>query len=216
MIDLRTVLGTALLMLALTLSTWAQDGLYGPTESDDAMVRVVHAVEDSSLLPVDLGATSFGRVGFGDVTPYRPVFPGMFVLRAEGREFSFNPKSGSYYSLVYGPEGFLLLEDEIHYDPARAQVALYNLTEFDSLRLEAFSRNNPDQRTAVVAAVPAGGADRRVLNPAPVSFAVVADGNDLAAFESIPLSRGGSVSVLVMGSSEAVHVVIAEASVAFD
>jgi hypothetical protein len=216
MIDCRRVLGIAVLMFALTLSTAAQDGLYGPSDSDDALVRVIHAVENSSLLPVDLGATSFGRVGFGDVTPYRPVFPGMFVLRAEGREFSFNPRSGSYYSLIYGPQGFLLIEDEIHDDPARAQLVLYNLAQLTSVSLEAFAQESPDQRTPIVAGVPSGSARGRVLNPVPVSFAVSAGDDELTTIDTLPLSRGGSVSVLVMGSPEAPRVVVAEASVAFD
>ncbi|MFP4431062.1 MAG: alginate O-acetyltransferase AlgF [Spirochaetota bacterium] len=193
----------------------AQDGLYGPTDSDDAFVRVVHAVPGSSLVPVDLGATSYGRVGYGDVTPYRPVFPGMFVLRAEGREFSFAPRSGNYYTLVYGTEGFQLIEDEIHTDPARAQLVLYNLQETGSLTLGAFPPSAPENRTPVVSGVRPGGAGREVINPVDTGF-VVTGPEDLATFDSLPLSRGASVSVLVMGSGEAVEVVVAEASVASD
>lgn len=216
MTDARRVLGIAILMIALTVPAWTQDGLYGPTDSDDAMVRVIHAVQDSSLLPVDLGATSFGRLGFGDVTPYRPVFPGMFVLRAEGREFSFNPKSGSYYSLIYGADGFILIEDAIHDDPARAQLVLYNLTQYESLSLEAFPRDNPEQRTPVLPGVASGAADRRILNPVPVSFAVTTGSEEITTIDALPLTRGGSVSVLVMGRSGVPEVVITEASVAFD
>lgn len=195
---------------------YAQDGLYGPTNSDDAFVRVVHAVPGSSLLPVDLGATSYGRVGYGDVTPYRPVFPGMFVLRAEGREFSFTPRSGSYYTLVYGSGGFLLIEDEIHTDPARTQLVLYNLRESGRLNLGAFSPSAPENRTPVVSGVQPGRAGRQVINPVAAGFVVTGSGDDIATFDSLPLSRGASVSVMVMGPAEAVEVLVAEASVSFD
>jgi hypothetical protein len=194
----------------------AQDGLYGPTDSDDAFVRVVHAVAASSLLPVDLGATSYGRVGYGDVTPYRPVFPGMFVLRAEGREFSFAPRSGNYYTLVYGTDGFQLIEDEIHTDPARSQLVLYNLRERGILTLAAFPPSAPENRTPVVSDVGPGSSGREVINPVSAGFVVTGPAEDIATIESLPLSRGASVSVLVMGSGEAVEVVVTEASVAFD
>lgn len=216
---MKTIRGPIVALILTVLAgsfAYAQDGLYGPSDSDDAFVRVVHAVPGSSLVPVDLGATSYGRVGYGDVTPYRPVFPGMFVLRAEGREFSFSPRSGSYYTLVYGTEGFLLIEDEIHTDPARTQLVLYNLWETGSLTLGAFPPSAPENRTPVVSGVRPGRAGREVINPVPAGFAVIGPEDVIATLDALPLSRGASVSVLVMGSGEAIEVVVAEASVAFD
>lgn len=207
----------ALLFAVLFGSTaLSQDGLYGPTDSDDAFVRVVHAVPGSTLVPVDLGATSYGRVGYGDVTPYRPVFPGMFVLRAESREFSFAPRSGNYYTLVYGTDGFMLIEDEIHTDPARSQLVLYNLREAGTLGLEAFSLSAPERRTPVVTGVVPKSAGREVINPVDAGFVLTGPEGDLATVDTLPLSRGASVGVLVMGASDAVEVIVAEASVAFD
>ncbi len=216
---MRTIRGSIIVFLLAVLfgsNALAQDGLYGPTDSDDAFVRVVHAVPGSALVPVDLGATTYGRVGYGDVTPYRPVFPGMFVLRAEDREFSFVPRSGSYYTLVYGAEGFMVIEDEIHTDPARSQLVLYNLRDAGSLTLGAFSPSSPENQTPVVSNVQPRSADREVINPVAAGFIVAGPEGAIATFESLPLSRGASVSVLVMGSGEATEVAVVEASVVFD
>ncbi len=219
----KGTLGVAPIMLWLTVLGFlatgglaAQDGLYGPQDSDDALVRVIHAAPGAGRLPIDLGAASYGTIGYGTITPYRPVFPGMFVLRAEGREFSFSPRTGRYYSLVFGPAGFYLLEDTTHDDPARSQVAVYNLADTGAISLHAYSPESPDQSVPVVSGVEPETNAAAAVNPVGVSFRVRSEKAPVDDVGAVSLRRGASFSVIVMGGGDAIDVFLVEASVAYD
>ncbi|MEX2444359.1 MAG: alginate O-acetyltransferase AlgF [Alkalispirochaeta sp.] len=121
-----TLAGAAL----CALPVFGQDGLYAPSVPDDAaLVRVVnlHSRDESPRL--DLGRERFAALPAGEVGAYRPVPPGIYILGGAGG-VEFTPESGQFYSIVADRDKELrVVTDEVHADPARAQLVLYNFSD---------------------------------------------------------------------------------------
>ena len=185
----------------------AADTLYGAEAPKDvAFVRVVRLTDGAG--PLDVGSQRFAP-GPGDVTPYRPVLPDIYLIRSGGREVELIPKVRRYYTLTLTPEGIRIFEDVEHTDPARAQLVLYNL-----LPSERVDLRTADGRTSVIAGVGPGLAGRVNVNAVPVTLGVFGSAGPLAVVGDPGLSRGGSFSVFVFGSGSAPQVFCAQAELA--
>ncbi len=68
---------TVILVISAAAFVHAQSrSVYGPqVPGDVAFVRVVNAIAVKNPVQVDLGATRYDKLGFAEVSPYRPVVP---------------------------------------------------------------------------------------------------------------------------------------------
>jgi alginate O-acetyltransferase complex protein AlgF len=185
------------------------DTLYGTqAPKDAAFVRVFRAVEGGEAL--EIGARRFAPPR-GGVTPYRPVLPDIYLLRAGGRELELIPKIRRYYTLVLTAEGLRVFEDVEHTDPARAQLVLYNLLPGEPVELKT-----ADGRTPVIAAVAPGQAGRVSVNPVPVQLAAFGAGGAAVVLGDPGLRRGASYSVFVFPGGSGPQALCAKAELAKD
>ena len=193
------------LLGAGTFST--ADTLYGTqAPKDAAFVRVLRAAGGGEA--VELGAKRFDPA-LGEVTPYRPVVPDIYLLSAGGQETELIAKAKHYYTVALTPQGFQLFEDVEHTDPARAQLVLYNLLAQGRVELKASEGN-----VSVIPAVAASTAGRVNVNAVPVQFAVYLDSKPLATLGDTSLRRGASYSVFVYRRGSAPQVLWAKAELA--
>jgi hypothetical protein len=184
----RGILPAILLCLLSALA--GADTLYGTqAPKDAAFVRVFRAVEGGG--PVEVGARRFDPPR-GGVTPYRPVLPDIYLVRAGGQELELIPRVRRYYTLALTAEGLSVFEDVEHTDPARAQLVLYDLLPGQKVELKT-----EDGLTVVVAAVGPGEAGRVNVNPVPVRLGVFGRTGPLLAIGDPGLRRGASYSVFV-------------------
>lgn len=206
----RVVVSLAALWLAGVAP--AQEGLYGPPAGEGtAMVRLLNASPAGGPLEVDLGAVRYGPLEFTQVSPYRPLFPDAYLIRAAGREQMLEPRPGAYYTVVVAPDAIRVLEDPAHRDPARAQLFLYNLTSLPEVDLLT-----ADGKVRVISGVAPGGSAQVAVNPVPVELAVFRDGILLEKVGDLGLQRGQSYSVFVIGKPSGPAVLSARASVAME
>jgi alginate O-acetyltransferase complex protein AlgF len=168
-----------------------------------AFVRVVNATAGKTPIQVDLGATRYDKLGFAEVSPYRPIVPDIYQIRAADHEEEIIPKIGLYYTVVCAPKGIYITEDLPHTDPARAQLFLYNFSSFPRVDLKT-----ADGKTSVISAVAPHQYEQVVVNAISVSFAVFSGGTRLGEVGDLDLERGSSFSVFVL-DGEAFAIVFA-------
>jgi alginate O-acetyltransferase complex protein AlgF len=185
------------------------DTLYGTqAPKDAAFVRVFRAVDGSG--PLEVGARRFDPPR-GGVTPYRPVLPDIYLLRAGGEELELIPRVRRYYTLALTAEGLRVFEDVEHDDPARAQLVLYNLLPQARVELKT-----ADGRSSVIAAVGPGQAGRVNVNPIAVQLGVFGTDGLRAALGDPGLRRGASYSVFVFPGGSGLKAVCLKAELAQD
>ncbi len=185
------------------------DTLYGTqAPKDAAFVRVFRAVEGGG--PLEVGARRFDPPR-GGVTPYRPVLPDIYLVRAGGQELELIPRVRRYYTLVLTAEGPRVFEDVEHTDPARAQLVLYNLLPRERVELKT-----ADGLTPVIAAVGPGEAGRVIVNPVPVQLGVFGAAGPAVTLGDPGLRRGASYSVFVFPGGSGPQALCARAELAQD
>ncbi len=185
------------------------DTLYGTqAPKDAAFVRVFRAVEGAG--PLEVGARSFAPPP-GGVTPYRPVLPDIYLVRAGDQELELIPQVKRYYTLALTAEGLRVFEDVEHTDPARAQLVLYNLLPKGKVELKT-----ADGRTPVIGAVGPGEAGRVNVNPVTVELGVFGAGGPALLLGDPGLRRGASYSVFVFQGGSGPRGVLAKAELAQD
>ena len=193
-------------LLGAAISAGA-DTLYGTQAPQDAaFVRVFRAAGGRG--PLEVGARRFDPPP-GEVTPYRPVLPDIYLLRSGSQELELIPKVRRYYTLALTAQGLSVFEDVEHTDAARAQLALYNLLPREQVELKT-----ADGRTLVIAAVGPGEAGRVNVNAVPVQLRVYAASGALATIGDPGLKRGASYSVFVFQGGSAPEVLCAKAELA--
>jgi hypothetical protein len=170
----------------------AQDGLYAPSvPTDAALVRVVNLQTSKPAPRVDIGPLRFARVAAGEVTPYRPAPPGVYVVGGRAAGVEFLPEPGKFYSIVADSDGALtVVEDEAHRDPARAQIVLFNFRD------ETVSLASVEPAAAIFPAVPPGGSRTIAVNAISVELTVEERGDELFR-RRLQLERGESYGIFV-------------------
>jgi alginate O-acetyltransferase complex protein AlgF len=204
----RILIAVTLCLLGVSLCARAPaDSLYGAeAPKDAAFVRFFRAAGGGG--PVELGAKRFDPA-VGEVTPYRPVLPDIYLLRSGGQETEIIPKVGHYYTLVVAAEGIRIFEDVEHTDPARAQLVLYNLLPSERVELKT-----ADGRTSVIAGVGPGEAGRVNVNAIPVKLGVFGSAGPLGMLGDPGLQRGASYSAFVFETGSSPRIVWAKAELA--
>ena len=189
---LRFLLWTTILVSVSVAVAVAQDGLYAPqVPGDAALVRVVNLRADGAPSRIDIGAVRFPPLEPGEITPYRSVPAGVYMVGGRAAGITFSPQQGSFVTVVVTPDGSLrLVTDEAHRDPARAQLVFYN---FGTGVASLVSR---DPAAAIFSEVPAGEVRTRAVNAISVDLAV--DSGDRERYRgALELERGESYSVFV-------------------
>jgi alginate O-acetyltransferase complex protein AlgF len=196
----------AILLILLGAGVFA-DTLYGTqAPKDSAFVRFFRGIDGGGAL--DVGGRHLDPTA-GEVTPYRPVPPDIYLLQAGAQEIELIPKTGRYYTVALVTAGLLVIEDVEHTDPARAQLVLYNLLPGGQAELKT-----ADGRTGVIPAVGPGEAGRVNVNAVSVQLGVFGGSGPLALLGDLGLRRGASYSIFVFQKGSAAQVVWARAELA--
>ena len=200
-------------------SLLAQTGnLYGSGTSDSTvLVRLINAQESRSAV-LRLGQARLEAPAPGSMTSYHAIAADIYILRYEGTSREFIPRRGMLYTLVAaGSRGLLILEDEAHNDPARAQIYAYNMS-FDSTGLSAagVSIKTADGQLEVFKTLVPGSSSFRAVNAVRVQLAVFkSDGRRVSTPFELNLARGSSTTVLLLpGAGEVVEVFTVLADIA--
>lgn len=186
-----------MLLSLLSLASTQGNGLYGPDmPTDVAFVRIIHADASIGEVETQIGPTTSARLAPLELTDYYPVAEGPLEISIGEDRLEFEALLGGFYSAVWFAGDWLLLEDEPHTDPARAQLALYNLSSLDTLDLKT-----ADADTDVITGVASGSSGQVVVNVAEVDFGVFYQGELQATIEEPTLARGEAYSIIVFGQA---------------
>ncbi len=176
-------------MIAVSAIAVAQEGLYAPALPEDAALVRVANLSGTDVNVLDIGPLRYAVPGPGTVGPYRTVRPGIFIVGLRDRTVLFSPEPRSFTTVVLTPDGgTVALVDQVHTDPARAQLVFYNFSgrpmSFESL-----------QPAAVFAPVVASGDTYTVVVNA-IAVTIAAKTDDVVyVSEEVTLSRGSSFSL---------------------
>ena len=203
------VLATSIVLFVPFFAFSGQGSVYGPSApGDSAFVRVVNAAPGAQSLVVSLGATRFDALKYAEVSPYRPVIPDIYLVRAFGNQMELVAKTKTYFTIVCTSKSILILEDATHVDPARAQIFLYNLSSVPSLDLKS-----SDGKTILIAGVKSGSSSVKVVNAVAASLAVFAGSSRVKQLGDLGLARGSSFSVFAFGDAASPTVLVVKAEV---
>lgn len=180
----------AALVLVAPLATAQTRSVYGSgVDEDAALVRFVNA-GSSDAGSKRLGAQVFAAGARGSATPYKPVYPDVYVFEAGGRNFEFLPESGAFYTIALVEGGAVVFRDEKHADPAKAQLYFYQLGPGSGASLMT-----ADGKVAVTPSLAYGRSAQVAVNAVAARLAVFA-GPDRASGElAVSLERGASFAV---------------------
>lgn len=191
---------TGILLPMVSSEVAAQDGLYAPSVPEDAaLVRVVNLQSSSPSPRIDTGPVRFPPVSAGEITPYRPVPPGVYIIGGRAAGITFSPKPATFVTIAVLPDGTLeLIEDTPHRDPARAQLVLVNRGDTPATLLSR------DPAATIIADVPDGNEGVRAVNALAIELAVEA-GGDVVFSQPLTLARGESYTVFVTPDGAVLH-----------
>ncbi len=200
----------ALWLSALPVVGQSQTGVYGPAAPENAgFVRVFNGDPsrgEAAELPV--GPRRFGPIALGEVTAYRPIRGGVFLLRSGGGEAELIVRPDAYTTVLLGSEEITVISDERHEDPARAQLVLYNGADAGGVDLVVLPDGAPVFRD-----VPAGASRARAVNAVTVQLGLRAEDGAAVDLGPLDLTRGDSFGVFVVSEERGIAARIHEARV---
>lgn len=200
----------ALAVMAFSFPAMAQDeALYDPVAPEgSAFVRFINDGDKAEALKPAIGGKTYKETPFGEAGPYVPVKGGEAAdLSLGGATAKETLEKGAYYTVLLKGGALSVLKDEALANPAKAEIAFYNLTGKDGLALKT-----ADGKTEVVAPVASGKAGYREINGVTVPVAVYS-GADKAAELAAPLDlkRGEATTVIVRETDKGLEAVAAQA-----
>lgn len=199
----------ALALPALPAAAQPDTGVYGPAAPENAgFVRVFNGDASREAVELPIGPRRYGPVAFGEVTAYRPIRGGVFLLRSGGGEAELIVRPDAYTTILLGPGEVTVISDERHDDPARAQLVLYNAAGDGGVDLVVLPDGAPVFRD-----VPAGEARARAVNAVTVELGLRAGGGAEVDLEPIDLTRGDSFGVFAVSDGRGIAARIHEARV---
>jgi hypothetical protein len=195
-----TSIATGVLLSLLPVAIAAQEGLYAPAVPEDAaLVRLVNLQSSSPSPRIDAGPVRFTPIPAGEITPYRPVPPGVYLIGGRAGGIPFSPKPATFVTIAVLPGGTLeLIEDTPHRDPARAQLVLVNRADAPASLLSR------DPVATILADIPGGGQGVRAVNALTIELAV-AVGETVVFNRPVSLERGESYTAFVTGDGAVLH-----------
>ncbi len=182
----------AVMVIGVLLSSLAQDDLYGPSAPPDAgWVRALNA-EASGGLGIRIANGPLESVAFGDATPYHAIAPGDVRIDIGGDVTTVEVEAGTFVTVVATVDGPLVIEDTPLIDVSRGLLALYNLTQIESLELLVV-----DGPSVVSGVVPWSQAAVAVAE-AEVALEVRAGDEVIGSLDARTFDRGVAHSIIVL------------------
>jgi hypothetical protein len=188
----------ALALSALPAAGQPDTGVYGPAAPENAgFVRVFNGDPSREAVELPIGPRRYGPIAFGEVTAYRPIRGGVFLLQSGGGEAELIVRPDTYTTILLGPGEVTVVSDDRHEDPARAQLVLYNVAGAGGVDLVVLPGGAP-----VFQDVPAGGSRARAVNAVPVELGLRGEGDTGVDLEPVDLTRGDSFGVFVVSDGD--------------
>ena len=185
------LLRTLLMLLLCAGAALAQGGLYGDGVPEDvAFVRFIHA-EDADAIDFAIAGVPFATLEPNTASAYYTLAEGEHTVVATGRELAFTATPGAFYTVAVAGGELVLFEDAVLGDPARALLALYNLS---NANVDLMTAGGETEVLMDIAPLTAASVE---VNPADVVLAVYRDGEVFAELEGLTLERGEAYSVIV-------------------
>jgi hypothetical protein len=203
-----------LLSAVLAVSAAAQEApdVYGPPAPQNAgFVRVVNAGVPGEALSVDVGPQSYGPLAFGDVSAYRPVESGIYLVQVGDARGEVIVRPEGYRTIALTNGEVEVIADTRHEDPARAQLVLYNFLDTGPAELLVAADETP-----VIEDVGPGAAKSRAVNAVTLVFAVRTPAGARMSAGEIELTRGDSFGVFLAPGPNAPAVFSERAGVELD
>jgi len=190
----RAALAAALVLAAAPAMAQSRSIYGGGVDADAALVRLVDAGAPGEV-ELWLGAETLKAGALGEATPYRAVVADVYMLGYLGKRYEFMPEPGSLYTVAATAGGLVVLEDERHDDPARAQLYFYNLGAAPA------ELRTADGSVLVAGPCAPGGSAQVAVNPVQVGLAAYSGGAKAGEPLRLRLERGASYSVFVYPGS---------------
>ncbi len=204
----RKIIISAFLLLAVMVTIESQS-LYGSGISpENALVRVIFA-ETEAALNLEIGNSNFSSTSITDSSKYHQVSPGMYFFELGSEWIEFIPQSGKYFTLVINGEQCQIFEDTEHNSPAKTQIYFYNLATGDEATFHI-----TDKKDAVFQSTSSKTSDQVAINPLDIDFTITMGSGKSINLGSLPMTRGGSTSVILFENEGTLQTVIFEAEIA--
>ncbi|MBI9097366.1 MAG: alginate O-acetyltransferase AlgF [Spirochaetaceae bacterium] len=182
------------LVFFFTLSvSLTSQSLYGSgISADDALVRIIFT-DSVPDMNIEIGSINFSTADRSLSSKYHAVSPGMYFFEIGSEWIEFIPRSGKYFTLVIEESGCLIFEDKEHKSPAKTQLYFYNL-----LKTEKATFHVTDAGEILFRDISPETSEQIAINPLNIPFSITTLSGKSIDLGSIPMNRGGSVSVLLM------------------
>jgi hypothetical protein len=185
------LLRTLLTLLLCAGAALAQGGLYGDGVPEDvAFVRFIHA-EDADAMDFAIAGVPFATLEPNMVSAYYTLAEGEHTVVATGRELVLGASPGSFYTVVAMGGELKLFEDAVLGNPARALLALYNLSD---THVDLMTAGGETEVLMDIAPLTSASVE---VNPADVVLAIYQGGEAFAELEGLTLERGEAYSIVV-------------------
>ncbi|WP_068115975.1 alginate O-acetyltransferase AlgF [Tropicimonas marinistellae] len=171
-------------------------------QSDNGLYQDVRD-PDASFVRLIVPGKNYGKVasaGISDlqngVSNYIHVEPGEIKVAVEGAESSFTVAPRSFYSVILADDGTPVpLPDTLQSNPAKADIAFFNLTDADELDLFV-----PRAKANVAQGISAGqNSSVAVKAPLTLDFEIKSGDAVLASVPGVELRRKEGVTIIVTG-----------------
>lgn len=204
----RKIIISTFLLLAAFVSIESQS-LYGSGISPkSALVRVIFK-ETSGDLNLEVGNITFSSAGKSESLKYHQVAPGMYFFELGTEWIEFIPQSGKYFTLIINGEQCQVFEDTEHSSPAKTQVYFYNLAENDAATFHITNKTD-----AVFQNTSSLTSEQVAINPLDINFTITMESGKSIDLGSLPMTRGGSTSVILFENGGILQTQIFEAEIA--
>lgn len=199
---------TIFLILSSVVALESQS-LYGSGLSpENALVRVVFA-DTKREQNLEIGNVKFSSSSRFESSRYHQIAPGMYFFKLGQEEIEFIPLSGKYFTLIIKEEQCQIFEDIEHDSPAKTQIYFYNLSFSDDATFHI-----TDKTEAVFQNTLAATSAQVAINPMDLDFTITMASGKSVDLGSLPMTRGGSTSVILFENGGTLQTVIFEAEIA--
>lgn len=196
----KAILLVAVLALPFKAIANMDSGLYDPLPPEGAaFVRFINASGMKGSDQSQMNGKGYMYIKHHEASPYFVAEEGTLAAGFDGKNTTFEVKSGGFYSVVVTPKDLKVIEDQGNDNRAKAQIAFYNLTDKAGLSLKT-----RDGKVAIADAVDAYGMKSRQINPVKVELAIYDGETKVMDVEPLSMDRSMSYNALYTGKDEGV------------
>ena len=180
--------------LALGAVLAQEEGLYAPAPpAEAAFVRVLNAdTATAGEVAPTLGETTYERLPYGSVSPYRVVLQGTSEFRAGSVTASLEFEAGRFYTVTLTEEATLSADPGLE-NRAQTLLLVYNASD------TPVNLKTADGSTDVIPDVPPGKVGSIEVNPISVELIAAKPGDKTPlARTSLAMTQGGTYSIFLL------------------